>query len=355
MPYIPALKEAFALAPLPDREKVVDKLASTNTEDWFYYRGLILLQKLHDLIIESDAPEKIRNPTAAEAALMEEFTGLLENFQRKFNEYNEKYTLLRSRYHVLIFTLDPSKSTEFIKKDLYLDLDLTTKNTDSSDANNTSSNQGETSGPTKKSYPTALNPELIDTKKLIQDIFKKIDSSNSYLGLEPMANSVVGSMVAENSLALTKTQELVYLNSIMDSPSEALTEINVVQRITEIVKSQSASKDSDFQLNNVRFDNFTLDQMNNLMEAIPEGVFDCQNFINAYLKKLVPAEYSQYVYGKITFWEDSNDILGNYLDQLELFVTKLPDMYQSLKAAVQFHKLRRDIARQEIDEARFVR
>jgi hypothetical protein len=96
--------------------------------------------------------------------------------------------------------------------------------------------------------------------------------------------------------------------------------------------------------------------MDYLIQQIPNIVLLQETFICAYLEKLIPTQYySRYsTGGSISFWDDDENILENYLKRLETFAGKLPAIYYQFKSAVKFHLLRVDIVRQNFEETNLI-
>ncbi|CEP11483.1 hypothetical protein [Parasitella parasitica] len=343
MPFISSLKESFAIAPIENRQDVVDKLAAANTEDAAYYQGLIVLQGIYEQVMKHQDPVKVRPATDAEKELSKQMKDLLA----KLNCDNARYRELSTRFHLLIYPFETSTSIEFIKKGLHLD----TFDTEKPEATQEQDSLAATESCSKSTAPCKLDPALIDGKNLIQNAFKEFASStgNAMLDLEMPAFPHIADD-ATYWQGLSSTEQFALLKTIVSTPSERAFGPDLMHRLATLWKEQTPG--SNWCVENLPFYNFTLNQLDQLIQEIPDVVFLHDAFIDAYLEKLVPAQY--YAHQSISFWDDDANVLKDYLDRLEAFAEKLPGMYYNVKASIKFHKLRIDIVRQDFCEERLV-
>lgn len=341
MPFISSLKETFATAPIQDREAVVQKLATANTEDANYFQGLIILQKIYDEVMEQEEPTKARDPTSTERDLSTQMQNLLNSISK----YSQKYTELNTRYHLLIYPFETAKSIEFIKSGLNLDL-LTQKQEQQGQLQTNENNTTTTA--------SILDSNLIVGFNVLKGSFDRYQLNNRDLDIEVLAFPELKSAILDKNL-LNDDEEAAVLKEIFAHPTENLFGSNLMDRLSrlwKLQKSYDSPEYSAWQLENLPFNNFTLAQFDQLIKNIPEIVLLDRKFVYAYLEKLIPTRYyNSYNNGdSITFWDDDENVLQDYLKRLDDFVEKLPPLYFQLKSAVKFHQLRVDIVRQNFEE-----
>lgn len=344
MPFISSLKENFAIAPIQDREAVVKKLTTANTEDGNYYRGLIILQKIYDEVMKQPEPTKSREATSVERDLSNEMQALLN----KSSFPSGKHLELNTRYHLLIYPFDTPKSIDFIKTGLCLDL-VSQKQ----DQSQVDENQH-----TQSNVPSVLDEKLIDGFSLLKKSFDEFQI-NGTLDMEVMAFPHFKSDILGKNL-LSEHEEVAALKVVFMHPSQKIFGNDILDRLARLWKiqvAQSKNLSTDgWDLQYLPFYNFTLTQMDYLIEKIPNIVLLEESFINTYLEKLIPAQYYERYSrnDRITFWDDDENILQDYLKNLEGFASKLPAIYYPFKSAIKFYQLRIDIVRQDFNEARFI-
>lgn len=340
MPFISTLKESFAIAPIQNREAIVQKLATANTEDANYYQGLVILQKLYDEVMKHPEPTKAREATSIERDLSNEMQIILN----KSTFQGSKHSELNTRYHLLIYPFDTLKSIDFIKSGLYLDL-MTQKQ---DEQNNAENNQSETK------TASVLDEKLIDGYNVLKKSFDEYQLNGS-LDFDILALPLLKSEILEKNI-LSNDEEVTLLKSVFMYPTERVFGNSILDRLSRLWKLQvtenSGASTEWWQLENLPFYNFTLSQMDYLIQEIPNIVLLQESFIRAYLEKLIPTQYySRYSNGEsISFWDDDENILEDYLNRLDRFADKLPGIYYQFKSAVKFHLLRVDIVRQNFEE-----
>lgn len=331
MPFITPLKEAFAIAPISDREDVLKKYeGSVNPDDARYFQGLVILQKIHDETMKQEDPLAIRSPTDVEKSLMYQMTEILSRFPKRGAQYKE----LNTRFRLLTYPINVFESTEFIKKNLGLELDLTTKQPEQSQEQGHQMEESVT-----HKLPSKLDLSLIHAENLLKAELSK----NENIYIEPRAIPVVISLMEkENSLTIEQKKRL--FDIILGYPTEDYPSfMNVLINFW----NQQQSK---WQPNSSQYNNFTLKQLKEIAERIPDILWE-KEFVQAYIKRLVPDAY----YSRSgSAWDDDEDILLNYLDQVAEFIDKLPAFFFKLKSVVKFHRLRIDIVRQTCDQNKLV-
>lgn len=337
MPFISTLKESFSTAPIENRESVVQKLATANTDDATYYQALIVLQKIYDQVMQHTEPVKPRQASSTELELCDEMKKLLA----KLPASNEHYQELNTRYHLLIYPFDTTTSLEYIRKGLQLDVLDIKKPVEDQEAT------PQIPLTNKSNAPSVLDSKLIDGQELIKKSFTLLkESSYPTLDLEAQAYPHLTKEVWD---VLTDEEEAVLLKHLFNQPTQNTFGPDLINRFARLWKLQQTNEDLNWNLQHVPFYNFTLSQLDQLVEIIPEVVFLHDTFINEYMSKLVPSQHVG------SFWDDDSNELKEYLERLQVFVDKLPPTYFQLKSAVKFHSLRIDIARNEFSEERFMR
>ncbi|KAF7724032.1 hypothetical protein EC973_001439 [Apophysomyces ossiformis] len=352
MASISHLKESFALADhsLAEREEVVSRHTVVGTEDWYYYRGLLLLQKL-SLEIDKNGSET-REPTEAEQALMNDMTDLLANYHTKFAwrtgmESDKRYNMLRTRYHLLIFPVNKSRSLAFIKDGLDLNLDLQEASANTDIAS--------TEGAKGKTYPNTLDPCLLDPHQVVLKCMRHESNQeeNSVMGIELTALPILAKLLNEEQLL--PAQEQALLRKLLLYPQTFKGLGQLTPSVPKILARLWKEIDIRQSITSMPMHNLTISQMDELQSLIPEIVY-AQNFVFTYMEKLVPSSYVGQQFHK-SFdipWDDDADILKDYLDGLWQFASGLPDVYFSLKAAITFCKLRIGITRENYTESLLV-
>ncbi|ORE06466.1 hypothetical protein BCV72DRAFT_305474 [Rhizopus microsporus var. microsporus] len=331
MPFVTPLKEAFAIAPISDREDVLKRYSgSVHPDEVHYFQGLVILQKIHDEAMKQKDPLAIRSPTDVEKTLMDQMTEKLKKFPFNSTRYNE----LNTRFRLLTYPINVLESTEFIKMELGLELDLTTKQPEQSQQ------QGhQTEEPVTRKLPSKLDPSLINTENLLKAELSKHENMQIKSQAIPV---VVSLMEKENNL--TKEQKARLFDMILRYPTEDY------PSFMNVLIDFWSDKQSEWQPIAMRYDNFTLKQLNEIAERMPDILWE-KKYVQAYLKRLAPYAY---YHRSASDWDDDEDILLNYLDQAAEFVNKLPNLFFKLKSAVLFHRLRIDVVRQTCDQDKLV-
>ncbi|KAI8988000.1 hypothetical protein BDF20DRAFT_910548 [Mycotypha africana] len=337
MPFVSTLKESFAIAPIKDREHILKKVTTPNTDEARYYEGLILLQKIYDEVMKESVPERPRMATETEAELAASMRDLLKKFITKNKQFGE----LNTRFHLLIYPFDTKTSTDFIKKELQLDLS-TFETSDSIESQLTACSDTSTSN-----HPSKLNSCIIDGLELVTKKLKQA-RPNDYLDIEPFAFPHLRSIWD----TLNNEQQVILLKKVFDCcpTSEQVFGTDIMHYLTKLWKLQHENTTlNNWKLEELPFYNFSLQQMDYLIHEISHIVFSHKHFVTAYLNKLAPAEFDD-VSVNISFWDDEDNVLRNYLDRLDIFVGQLPSAYVELKLAVKFHTLRMSLVRREFNE-----
>ncbi|KAI8990287.1 hypothetical protein BDB01DRAFT_717649 [Pilobolus umbonatus] len=337
MTIISTFKESYALATtIEEKEALLKRHATASTEEGFYYQGLILLQKLYNQIMLVKDPSKIRAPTSTETALMKEMTHLIQS-----QPYHSKAEEISTRFYILTYPINTANSIEYIKKEMHLN--LTMKNDNSMTSNEERSND-------IPQVPSVLNPELIDTQKLMKEA---VDHATTTLGILPISYPCVLDAVNRGIIKPAPYVTSLIIESILEHPSEGYP---IVDLIAKFWKEKYDNKEEVFSLTDyekTNFSNLTIHQLDQLIELVPHIVLPYKPFIEAYMCKLVPAE--NYGVLKTLYWDDDEDTIKDYLNRLDQFADKIPEIYYTLKSWICFFRLRIDIVRKDFDEDRLIR
>lgn len=343
MPFISLLKEKFATAPIQDREAVVLKLASSNTEEAKYYQGLLILQKLYDEVMKQEDPTKVREATGTEITLLNE----MQNHLNTISVRDTRFTELHTRFQLLIYPFEATKTVEFIKNELCLDL-VTQKQEQL---------QVKIDDIPMDAAKSMLDNSLIEGKKLLRESFENL-RNNGDIDIDLLAFPVIKDIMAEDNTMDADT-EIILLKKLFMHPTEKIFGNEILDRLIRLWKLQKTDghqKANEWHLEKLPFENFTLSQLDYLIKCVSDIVLLEPNFIHAYLEKLIPVQYySKYSCGEsITFWDDDENILNQYLCRLEDFSQNLSDIYCHFKTAVGFYQLRVDIVRNDFKENRLI-
>ncbi|KAL0074671.1 hypothetical protein J3Q64DRAFT_1667575 [Phycomyces blakesleeanus] len=351
MPSVDELKEAFAFAgkDIKAREKAVEHYALRDSEDWYYYSGLIILQRLADEVNSKDNKDP-RDPTAEERELMNCFHKHLTGYEAKLKlrtsnaKYDNRYKALQSRYYVLVYLLDKKESTQFLQDALNLDKIPAIHDEDQD-------NQS-TDAQIQKILPSTFSQKIINSEELVWKSISQIAKDGDSLDVEYLALPVLSRLIKK---PLSSSQESVIFAKLLSFPQASQPLGGQGIDFTEFICKYLSGKDEKYFKDNlpgISLDNLTIDQMDIIRKSVPLVVL-CESFLTTYIKKLVPLEYLNEGYTKATdnFWDDENRILEGYLSRLWTFVEDLPVLYQPLKALIGFHKLRLQISRENFSEA----
>ncbi|RCI02858.1 hypothetical protein CU098_000362, partial [Rhizopus stolonifer] len=331
MPNVSSLKEAFARAStVEDRESVLKKLATPNTDDEIYYQGLVLLQKVYNEVMKQPEPNKLREPTLVE----KELTMQMRQHLDRFTTHDERFHNLNTRFHLLIYPFDTEASINFLKKELELDALNAIKKPEQ--ATPITSN--------KSTAPSVLDPKIIDGQSLLKESFASfVSPDNDDIDVEPLAFPHLTSCWDD----LSDHLQLALLKKIALFPSEHIFGPELMRIVARLWQQNS----QEWQSGTVPCSNFTLKQLDHLIDAIPEVVLQHDSFIQAYFDKLVPTGYQNQ---SLDFWDDCDHVMEDYLTRLQAFAEKLPSIFSMFKSKVMFHQLRMDIVREEFDQDRFI-
>ncbi|KAI8384988.1 uncharacterized protein BYT42DRAFT_643716 [Radiomyces spectabilis] len=336
MPSISVIKERFALAAsIEEREQVVAEHAIAGSRDWYYYQGLLTLQKLRAEFDKDQMTTKSRDPSPAESDLMQKMQKLLEDFERA-GEDHQRYKELKTRYHLLTYPIDTARSLRFIGEELQLD---------------TPSEQvsAEQDAGSRMNYPTSLDNQLIDPRYVVRQCMQDIANSESgaMMNIEPVAIPVALELLKEGT---SKRQEEALLRRLLQQPQSSDL-VGVSERLAQLWREQELRT----ILDTWPLYNLTLDQMNTLQNLLP-NILEAPQFVQTYINKLVPEAYvaKESTNSSVDYWDDQERTLEQYLKALSQFVETLPNTYSELKSKILFHQLRIDIVRNECEEARFV-
>lgn len=350
MPVISSVKESFALAgvDIAAREKVISQATVAGTDDWYYYRGLTLLQKLSAALDSSSAASIARSPTEQEKEMLKEMAQHLKNYKDQF-AFSSRYTELESRFYLLTWFINGDKSKTFVQDALSLNLPLAEQQPSSVDqsSSSTAATAASVDTATKKSYPSSLDEALFDNDKVMRGLMDK----NELHQLKDTAWPTVQQYWAQFDVE----QQMTILERLLWKPvtSDA---VPIASYLATLWRPFETSR-RDVLAENVSrlpLHNLTLDQMDELSTLLP-AILHVESFVSLYMEKLVPNVYAQQQEGlfdqkPIQVWEGDAK-WDSYLEELDAFADKLVDgPFRMIKARITFQKLRSTLLRGELDQ-----
>ncbi|ORZ18099.1 hypothetical protein BCR42DRAFT_413153 [Absidia repens] len=367
MQTISTVKESFALAgcDIDAREKVIAQTLVFGTEDWYYYRGLVLLQKLSTAL---SGTVTIRSPTEQENDLLKELKQHLNDYKHcSFNA--PRYTELETRFYLLTWFINTDNSKRFVQNSLRLNLPKFQDHGQNNDNNPFPTYQQTLEVPqqqtfdtaTKKTYPSCLDTSLLDRDRLIRQHL----NNNQLDELNVKAFPLLQTYWPQ----LTTDQQTKILKGLLLTPvsTQDAVAIPITSYLITLWRPYANSNSSTALAENVMkipLWNLTLDQLDELQTSMPV-LLQVGAFVNAYMEKLVPDAYLQnggeYVAGTQDWWNeweddnveaDGHSTWDSYLMALDGFADKLVDgPFRSVKARITYQKLRSDILRGSFDES----
>lgn len=311
MSAISPLKESFALAAsVEEREKVVAELTVAGSNDWFYYEGLVLLQRIQDAI-ESDDSRSTEE-------LIKKMRELLGQYATKSDP--ERYGSLEARFHLLTYPINTDESIEYIHEQLGL-----LKGSRQQQVNS-SSPEPSSLPPTHQYYhPTRLDPSMVDPV----NVLKQCCSQRDYCTLEPkLAYYYYDGVGGDGSLS--GQQERALLECLLRYPSPG---DKVVRRLAAYYLKVGSSSLENELLSGM--DQLTLEQLDLLRELVP-GVANVPLYVRCYVDKLAPVQQRF----DEEDWDDEEHVLSDYVDRLWTFVKTLSKRFDRLKWIVLHYRLR---------------
>ncbi|CAO3598460.1 unnamed protein product [Absidia cylindrospora] len=369
MQTISTVKESFALAgcDIIAREKVIAHTLVFGTEDWYYYRGLVLLQKLSAAL---SGTAIIRTPTEQEHDLLKNLEQLLKSYKDCFFNAS-RYTELESRFYLLTWFINNDNSKRFVQNCLRLNLPRTQDHLQNNDHNPLPNFQQTLSIPQQQAFDTATAtkttyPSFLDSLLLSHDYLIHQHVSNNQLD-ELKVKALP--LLQKHWPQLTTDQQTKVLKRLLSTPVS--TQSSVVIPITSYLvtlwrpyENNNRSNVLAEMVTKFPLFNLTLDQLDELQTSMPV-LLQVGAFINAYMEKLVPDAYLQNGVGNLTGtqnwwneWEDDNvganghSTWDSYLMALNGFADKLVDgPFRLVKSRITFQKLRSDILRGVYDES----
>ncbi|KAI9498263.1 hypothetical protein BDB00DRAFT_801811 [Zychaea mexicana] len=291
MPTISALKERYAFATtLEERQDAIRQHAVTGTDEWYYYRGLTLLAQLQETV-SSVAP---RQPTEAESELVAEIRSLLHQYSRLNNRVStsNNYRKLNARFHLLLYPLDSSTTTTYIRDQLHLVSD------DTEDPHQQPPQEEEAGSPkpTRRVKPGDFDPSILEPATVLDRALARSDRIEALLAFPCL----------RDEYEMEKEQQV--LHELLSSPhSDTRDQCDIVQRLARFL-----DKYSDYSVTQFQVDNLTIEQMERLMQTQQR-----HELIEMYIGKL-----------------------GKDVDRVWSFVKALPDSYNGLKYLILFHKIK---------------
>jgi hypothetical protein len=276
--------EEFALA--KDRSAALQQLIP-GSEDYFYYNSLHLQN----------------------TARLAESESMIDQWALKFPA-SPMLLRMQTRQRLLSYSDDPKRTLEYLRRELNLLLEHAPPQADRA-----------------RDLPTALDPALLDQKKLID---------------QSIAQDVSLSKIRDSGLLTLLDRELS-----IEQVRAILTRIKWVDvpGIVDLIARELRAKDSAgwnaFPIHGL----LTLEQRQELAKSLPQ-LLENDVFVRQYLTRLLPNADTSVV---------DADAQREHLDRLESFVDTLPASQNSLRGIVLYHRLQLDARSEKFDRARFIK
>ncbi|KAI7858568.1 hypothetical protein BDC45DRAFT_554138 [Circinella umbellata] len=313
MPTIPTLKEKYAFATtLEERQEIIKQYAVVGSDNWYYYRGLTLLAQLQDTLLSSNHHVEPRQPTESESKVVAETQDLLHKYS---SLSTSNYQKLRARFYLLLYTLDPTTSTAYIRDQLHL-IDDDPENTsydqqqqqddeeeDEEDEGTgytfqqqTTEQEIGTPRPTRRVKPGDFDPTILTPTLVLDKAIGRRDRIETTLAFPHLRERY------DNP---DKEQQI--LHELLSTPLSKDNGKKVVQRLTQFVRQNYHGSIDQFQT-----EKLTIEQLDLLMK-----------------KKKSPKLIENYI-----------SKLGDNVDLVWKFVSKLGENYNGLKALILYYKIK---------------
>ncbi|KAI8086266.1 uncharacterized protein BX664DRAFT_298784 [Halteromyces radiatus] len=350
MPVISNLKETLALVGTDPstRENVITQTAVATTEDWYYYTGLVLLQKLSAALDKTTTTTASRTPTDLEASLLKDMYKHLNAYKNQVIN-SKRLEEIQTRFYLLTWFINTTNSKHFVDTRLNLKLPKDSNLVKQPiDNNKTTHDLSDTT--TKKSYPSSLDKTLLDTDNLIQQLIDNNELNQIYDHSWPFIQKFWSH--------LNNEQQSLVLKTILSKPVPV--DVPIASYLTSLWRSYENSTRSVLTENVNKFSlkKLTLDQLNELQCLFP-AILQVDTFVTLYMEKLVPQIYVQeneWASGlrPLQGWDEletKNDF-DSYLSALDQFADKLIDgPFRLVKARITFQRLRSTLLRGDYDQS----
>ncbi|MEM9413168.1 MAG: hypothetical protein AAGA30_18815, partial [Planctomycetota bacterium] len=276
--------EQYALA--GDREKVLNQLVP-GTEDYYYF---------HSLFHQS------RNEFG-------KVDQLLKDWRKRIGR-TSRFNIIRNRQAFLRYSEDPAVTYQYLVDELKLDFSHQRRIPIA-----------------EKQLPSTLDPMLISTKRLIEKARKR------YRDTQGIERSGLG-LLDVSQLDRTELRHLLSRLEYPDFPGLA-------QAVVKDLQEKNSGGFGSLKIHRL----MTIDQLEQCRTALPK-LMGYSNFVNAYLRKLVPNDDVD--------WIADKEEHRKYLQRLREFTSKLNPGFNSLKACVLFRLLEFNREQGEYDRDLFV-
>ena len=277
--------ETFALA--TDREKALEQLIP-GSEDFYYYHCL------HYQNTEQ----------------WEKVPPLLKTWIGRYN-YSPRVKEIENRQALLCYEKDPKKALDLLRDRLGLRFHHQREELDK-----------------KPNLPTTLDPKLLDHDRLVQEAFQRY--RNTVTGFE----DALFDELLSRQLTPEQRRDLLKRLEVPDHPGLA-------KLVVADLGFQHSGGFGSLGIHG----KLLRSQLEECLALMP-GLRNDQNFVAAYLQRLVPSDD--------TNWRQDRAALEAYLDGLWKFVDTLAPVHNSLKAHVLYHRLVFDRAGGIYDANRFL-
>lgn len=325
------LKEAFAFAEtVEERELLVKQLAVQGSDDWIYYTGLILLQKLHSEMSLVEDCSRLREPTARESELMQEMRDFLAKYKDKDTEE------LEIRFNILIYPINADDASEFLRRKLGIQ-ELAQLQQQQQQSHSPDSTPTPTQHRFNSAKRSSLDQSFLEPQRLLKNVLK---SPNEYTRMKVLAALPELAKMNLDELSAEERRNLAWL----------LTRYPVASSYTEFVTQAL----SGYLNESTNLSHLTLEQLDKLRSSDP-SLNEKKEFMEAYLCKLQPHRFLHQA-TKTGSWDDSQGILEEYVSTAWEFIKSMSSpIFNPIKGLLLFYKLRIKAARQQFDDIELFR
>ncbi|KAI9312675.1 hypothetical protein BX666DRAFT_1880893 [Dichotomocladium elegans] len=293
---ISVLKEKFAFASTPEeRLEVINQHTVPESKDWYYYRGLMILQELNTALTSKLTSEEgllTRTPDPREAQLMGDMSAHLLKCKAL---YPSIYSQLEARFKLLSYPVNSADSIEYMRRELQIHAASGTSESLTSPAPKA---RGRAS-----MYPTRLDESMLDPRLVV--------------------TSAKGDGKDLNPLLIPTLDDDDCIENLLKIPQQRA---DLVILVANMIRNQ---KNPDLRM-------LTLEQLEELRRLVPNVIENKElGYVGIFLQKLVPAQD-----GAAEDWN---------LDRIWRFVDTL-EGHQKLKTTVLCYRLLDYVVRGRFDQ-----
>ncbi|HHK41599.1 MAG TPA: hypothetical protein ENJ50_04190, partial [Planctomycetaceae bacterium] len=234
---------------------------------------------------------------------------MLDEWSRKLGQ-DARWKMMRHRQALLTYDRTPQNSLKYLREQLHL----------------TFSHQAATHAGPASDLPSTLDPKLIDRELIAR---KLLANPNHLQGFSERALY----WLASKSLSPAQRRQLLSRLQRPDVPG-------LVDLIVADFRSNRPVQFGQLKIHRL----LTLEQLDALRKKIPELDANAV-FVQSYIQRLAPSADDP---------ADSPDVQRAHLQRLWQFAATLPDVHNSLKVHILYHRLRLDMSLNQFDKQRFM-